>query len=121
MAGAIWRFDELLPHWDELILRAHIIEDSGRSGAAGGSERTLYMEAPLAAVRRPEDLIRDYAAGLGRSGEPRLPVGTVMFMGAIGAIGGIRPASRFQMSLEDPVLGRTLTHAYAVCALPIVT
>jgi hypothetical protein len=126
MAAALWRFDELLPHWDELILRAHIIEDSGRAdaGSAGtgeSGERTLYMEAPLAAVRRPEDLIRDYAAGLGRSGEPRLPVGTVMFMGAIGAIGGIRPASRFQMSLEDPVLGRTLTHAYAVCALPIVT
>jgi Protein of unknown function (DUF2848) len=112
MAAGLWRFDELTPHWDELILRAHIIESG---------DRALYMEAPLAAVRRPEDLIRDHGAGLGRSGDPALPVGTVMFMGAIGAIGGIRPAARFEMSLDDPVLGRTLHHAYDVCALPIVT
>jgi hypothetical protein len=44
-----------------------------------------------------------------------------MFMGAIGAIGGIRPADRFEMMLEDPVLGRTLHHAHDVRALPIVT
>jgi hypothetical protein len=112
MAAGLWRFDELRPHWDELILRAHIVQ---------AGERTLYMEAPLAAVRRPDDLIQDYAAGLGRSGAPALPVGTVMFMGAIGAIGGIRPAARFDMTLEDRVLGRTLHHAYDVRALPIVT
>jgi Protein of unknown function (DUF2848) len=109
MAPGLWRFDELTPHWDELILRAHIID---------GGERTLYMEAPLAAVRRPGDLVQDYAAGLGLAGEPRLPVSTVMFMGAIG---GVRPSSRFEMALEDPVLGRTLHHAYDVRALPIVT
>ena len=44
-----------------------------------------------------------------------------MFMGAIAAIGGIRPAGRFEMALEDPVLGRALRHAYDVRALPIVT
>ena len=43
-----------------------------------------------------------------------------MFCGAIGAIGGIRPASRFEMELEDPVLARTLRHAYDVRTLPIV-
>jgi hypothetical protein len=43
-----------------------------------------------------------------------------MFMGAIGAIGGIRSAPRFEMTLEDLVLGRTLTHAYDVRTLPIV-
>jgi hypothetical protein len=112
MAAALWRFDELIGHWDELMLRAHILE---------GGASALYMEAPLAAVRRPDDLIRDYAAGRGRIDDPRLPVGTVMFMGAIGAIGGIRPSPRFEMELEDPVLGRTLRHAYDVCALPIVT
>jgi hypothetical protein len=112
MAAILWRFDELVPHWDQLILRAHIIE---------GDERPLYMEAPLAAVRRPEDLMGDYVASLGRSSDPMLPVGTVMFTGAIGAIGGIRPSPPFEMALEDPVLGRTLSHAYDVRALPIVT
>ena len=31
-----------------------------------------------------------------------------------GAIGGIRPSPRFEMELEDPVLGRKLAHGYDV-------
>jgi hypothetical protein len=112
MAAGLWRLEEVILHWDRLVLRAHIIESG---------DRALYMEAPLAAVRRPDDLIQAYASELGLPDHRELPVGTAMFMGAIGAIGGIRPADRFEMMLEDPVLGRTLRHAYDVCALPIVT
>ena len=43
-----------------------------------------------------------------------------MFCGTMGAIGGIRPSPRFDMELEDPVLGRKLTHGYNVQSLPIV-
>jgi Protein of unknown function (DUF2848) len=111
MAPGLWRFDEVIAHWDQLVLRAHIVE---------GGERRLYMESALAAVRRPEDLIQAYASELGFTDHRELPVGTVMFCGAIGAIGGIRPAPRFEMELEDPVLGRTLHHAYGIRALPIV-
>jgi hypothetical protein len=111
MAAGLWRFDEVTPHWDQLVLRAHIQE---------GGERRLYMESALAAVRRPEDLLSAYAAELGDAGDPVLPVGTVMFCGTIGAIGGIRSAPRFEMELEDPVLGRTLRHAYDIRALCIV-
>ena len=111
MAPGLWRFDEVIAHWDQLVLRAHIVE---------GGERRLYMESALAAVRRPEDLFAAYSAELGRNGDPLLPVGTVMFCGAIGALGGIRPSPRFDMELEDPVLGRTLRHAYDVRALRIV-
>ena len=64
-------------------------------------------------MRRPDDLITRY-------GSPLAP-GTVMFCGTLSAIGGIRPASRFEMELEDPVLGRTLRHAYAIDVLPVVT
>ena len=111
-AEGLWRFDEVSAHWDQLVLRAHILE---------GGERRLYMESALAAVGRPEDLLSAYGAELGQTGHPTLPVGTVMFCGAIGATGGIRPAPRFEMTLEDPVLGRTLRHAYDVRALPIVS
>jgi hypothetical protein len=111
MAEGLWRFDEVAPHWDQIVLRARVTR---------GGVRKLYMESPLAAVRDPLDLIRDYAAQLGLTDEPQLPVGTVMFMGAIGAIGGIRPAPRFEMALEDPILNRVLRHAYDVRALPIV-
>lgn len=111
MAPVLWRLDEVIGHWDELVLRAHIHEDG---------QRRLYMESALAAVRRPEDLIRNYVAERGLSEDAPLPPGTVMFMGAIAAIGGIRPARRFAMQLEDPVLGRALSHAYDVEPLPVV-
>jgi Protein of unknown function (DUF2848) len=112
MAAALWRFDEVIGHWDQLVLRAHIIEQG---------ERRLYMADALAAVRRPEDLIAAYVRERGLSEGAPLPAGTVMFMGALAAIGGIRPAPRFEMELLDPVLGRSLRHAYDVCALPIVS
>ena len=112
MAPALWRLDEVLDHWDRLVLRAHIVED--------GVPR-LNMEAALAAVQRPEALIAAYAAENGVSERASLPPGTVMFMGALAAQGGIRPAARFEMELADPVLGRTLSHAYDVRALPIVS
>ncbi len=100
IAATLWRLEEVAPHWDRLILRSRI--------GAG----TLYQEAPLAALRRPEDL-------LARAGG--LSPGGVMFGGTVGAIGGIRPSSRFAMELEDPVLGRRIAHEYAVQALPVVT
>ena len=44
-----------------------------------------------------------------------------MYCGTPGAIGGIRPGTRFEMELEDPVLGRTLRHAYDIKVLPVVS
>jgi hypothetical protein len=44
----------------------------------------------------------------------------VMYCGTVAAIGGIRPATRFEMELEDPVLGRTLKHAYDINVLSVV-
>jgi Protein of unknown function (DUF2848) len=111
MAPTLWRFEEVLAHWDRLVLRPHIVE---------AGEPELYMESALAAVRRPEDLIAAYARERGLAAEAPLPPGTVMFMGAIAAIGGIRPTARFEMTLEDPVLGRSLRHAYDIRPLPIV-
>src|SRR4029450_13684680 len=105
MAAGLWRFDDVIAHWDEMILRAYTAEDR---------DRTLYMERALGVVRPPADLIRALAAELGQTGEPALPVGTVMFCGAICA------APRFEMELEGPALARTLRHAYDVRALPIV-
>ncbi len=111
MAAGLWRFEEVIPHWDRLLLRAHILE---------AGERKLYMESALAAVRHPEELIAAYVSELGLGAAAPLPPGTVMFMGAIAARGGIRPSARFEMALEDPVLGRALHHAYDIRSLPVV-
>jgi hypothetical protein len=103
MGGELWRLDEVVGDWDKLILRSHAEIDG---------KRTLYQEGPLSAMRTPADLMQRY-------GKP-LPAGTVMFCGTLGAKGGIRPATRFEMELEDPVRRRSLRHAYAIEALPVI-
>src|SRR6185295_3368568 len=100
----LWRFDEIAAHWDTIVIR---------SFATIGGERVLYQEGALAAMRRPEDLIARYGAPLA--------TGTIMFCGTLGAKGGIRPAARFEMELDDPVLRRRMTHGYDVVDLPVIT
>jgi hypothetical protein len=107
VAPELWRFDEVAPHWDRLVLRAHIVVD-GR--------RRLYQEGATKVIRDPRELMERFG---GRG--PSLPEGTVMFCGTQPAIGGITPAERFEMELEDPVLGRAMRHAYDIRALPLVS
>ena len=103
VGNELWNFQELEGHWDEIIIR---------SFATIGGDRTLYQEGTLAALRRPEQLV-----GLAAP----FPVSTVLFGGTLGAKDGIRPASRFEMELDDPVLKRRMIHAYDVIDLPVIT
>ncbi|MGZ3339910.1 MAG: DUF2848 domain-containing protein [Reyranella sp.] len=102
-----WRFEEVEPHWDQLMLRSFVTE---------AGKKVLYQEGPLAKIRAPRDLIAGW-----RNGDKKLPAGAAMFCGTLPAIGAIRPSSHFDMEIEDPVLGRKLVHAYEVTALPIVS
>lgn len=106
VATTLWRLDEVAGHWDSLEMTAH---------AVIGGARTLYQSGKLATLRHPENLIARWAGAGG------LPAGTVMFGGTLGAIGGIRPASRFEIRLHDPVLGREILHAYDVVEVPVVS
>jgi hypothetical protein len=98
-----WLLDDVAAHWDQLRLRSFATID-GR--------RVVYQEGTLANMRTPQDLIARFGAELSQ--------GTLMFCGTLGAIGGIRPAARFEIELEDPVLKRTLRHAYDIDILPVV-
>jgi hypothetical protein len=102
----LWRFDEVAAHWDRLVLRAWATIDG---------KRLLYQEGAAAAIRSPQDLLQRCTGG------QSLPPATLMFCGTLGAIGGVRPGSRFEMELEDPVLGRRISHGYQVEALPVVS
>ena len=102
---AAWRFEEVEPHWDRLMLRSFIEEDG---------KRVLDQEGPLAKIRDPRELI------FGWRDDKRLPMGAVMFCGTMPAIGAIRPSPRFEMELDDPVLGRKISHTYEIETLPIV-
>jgi uncharacterized protein DUF2848 len=91
-----WKYAEVKPHWEKLVLRAW-------------ADGELYQEGPVTAMRSPEDLMKRYP----------LKPGYAMFCGTLAAKGGIRPAKRFKMELEDPVLKRKLTHEYAIKVLPV--
>ena len=106
-ARTAWRFEEVEPHWDQLVLRS-FIEEEGR--------KVLYQEGALAELRRPRELIAGW-----RNGDTRLPPHVAMFCGTLPAIGGVRSSSRFAMEIDDPVLGRKLSHAYSVQALPLIS
>jgi hypothetical protein len=101
---SLWRLDDISPHWDQIIIRSHAVIGGGR---------VVYQEGPLAAMRHPDDLIARYGKALAPN--------TIMFCGTLGAKGGIRPASRFEMELHDPVLNRRMTHAYDIIDLPVIT
>jgi len=113
VAPVFWWYDEIAPHWDQLLLRAHVMENG---------ERTIYQEGPVTAMLAPLDLIGRYVVpGVrGRVGTGRLPENTLMFCGTLAASGGVRPTERFEFEIEDPVLNRKITHSYAVRILPVL-
>jgi len=105
MAPVLWEIEDVADHWDQLILRSH---------AWIGGARVLYQEGALDAMLPVKDLI---ARGFGGKG---LPDGCAMFGGTFAAKGGIRPASRFEFELEDPVRKRSIRHGYDVIELPVL-
>ncbi len=151
VAPVFWAFDDVAPHWDRLILRAHVIENG---------ERKIYQEGSVAAMLKPLDLIGRCPLPAGTAGVPpalfqqnaspvlsreaggtghpksqgdlgtptpavpearaQLPDNTLMFCGTLAARGGVRPTERFEFEIEDPVLGRSIAHAYSVRILPVL-
>lgn len=105
-SAGVWRYADVVDHWDEVILR---------SWAVNGGDRRLYQEGTVAAMRTPEDLIGRYL-----DGATELPPGMAMFCGTLAVHGGVEASERFEMELEDPVLKRSIKHGYTVKTLPVV-
>jgi hypothetical protein len=105
MAPVLWELEDVAGHWDQMILRSYAWIDGAR---------VLYQEGTLDAMLPVADLIQ---RGFGDKG---LPDGCAMFGGTFAAKGGIRPASRFEYELEDPVLKRKIGGGYDVIALPVL-
>jgi Protein of unknown function (DUF2848) len=104
IARELWELEDIIDHWDQMILRSHAVIDGAR---------VLYQEGTLDAMLPVKELI---ARGFGDKG---LPDGCAMFGGTFAAKGGIRPASRFEFELVDPVRKRTIRHGYDVITLPV--
>ena len=105
IAPELWELEDVIGHWDQMILRAF---------ARIGGKRVLYQEGTLDAMLSVKELLeRGFKDG-------KLPDGCAMYGGTFAAKGGIRPADRFEYELEDPVLKRVIRHGYDVIALPVL-
>jgi hypothetical protein len=105
VASALWPYDEVRDHWGRLVARSWILKDGVREP---------YQEGTLERNRHPAELVSLYEARHAPIAE-----GTIMLCGTQSAIGGIRTtADRFEFELEDPVLGRRITHGYDILVLP---
>jgi hypothetical protein len=104
VAREAWLFDDVAGHWDQLQLRAFAITQG---------VRRVYQEGSVAALLGASDLLE--RASLAR--------GTAMFCGTLaveGGIVGMLDGNALELELHDPILNRTLRHAYRVHALPVV-
>jgi hypothetical protein len=106
IGAEFWRYDAVAAHWDQLKLRSYATIDG---------KRELYQDGSVAQMLSPASLLSLY------NDNGVLPDGTLMFCGTLAAIGGIRPASRFECELIDPVLQRTIRCGYDINVLPIVS
>ncbi|MDO5612538.1 MAG: DUF2848 domain-containing protein [Paracoccus sp. (in: a-proteobacteria)] len=103
-AAELWPWDEISDRLDDIRLESWIKE---------GGEWVAYQSGTLAAIRPLANLIAGAALDdLAQDG----PV--LMMCGTLGAKGGVRPATRFRMTMTDPVTGRQISHEYETTALP---
>src|SRR5690348_1518831 len=51
MAATLWKYEDVVPHWDKIIIRSHVTIDGAR---------VIYQEGPLALMRDPYDLMTRY-------------------------------------------------------------
>ena len=105
LAPVLWNFADIADHWDRIVLRSFATIDG---------KRVLYQEGRLDGMLGVEDLVR------GGFSDGRLPDGCAVFGGTFAAKGGIRPATRFDFEIEDPVLKRSIRHGYDVITLPVL-
>jgi hypothetical protein len=105
IAPELWELEDVIGHWDRMVLRSFAWIDGAR---------VLYQEGTLDAMLPVKELLaRGFKDG-------KLPDGCAMYGGTFAAIGGIRSADRFEYELEDPVLKRVIRHGYDVIALPVL-
>ena len=104
VARDAWLFDDVREHWDRLELRAF---------AVANGERRVYQQGSVASLLSAADLLA----------RAPLTAGAAMFCGTLavrGGIVGMADGDALELELHDPVLQRTLRHAYRVRALSIV-
>lgn len=106
VAPMLWPFDQIEGHLDQMLLRSEIQEHDG-------DDWVMYQSGALSSIRPLQQLMRDMPGG-------KLSPGTAMLCGTVPALGGIRPARAFRMTLENPITGQSITQSYRVTELPVI-
>jgi len=104
ISSELWRYEDVIDHWDQLTLRSAI---------GNGEDRQDYQEGTVANMLPPDALIGMYSPDT-KALEP----GTLMFCGTLAVKGGVRSAQSFEAELSDPVRDRRITCKYRVVSLP---
>jgi hypothetical protein len=104
IARELWPYEDVVPHWDRLILRSWITRED---------VEYPYQDGTLDGLLHADDLIARAA--------PPLTDGTLMFCGTVPVQGNIQPARTFRYELHDPVLGRTIGSRYSIRDLPMIS
>ena len=107
-----WRWSDIQDRQDEIVLESRILEDG---------EWVVYQQGTLASIRPLASLRDGFFTQPGCQPE----AGHFLSCGTLGAIPNaagqaIRPAQATELTLRDPVLGRAITHRYAVDILPVI-
>jgi len=88
----VWLYEEVMDHWDELILELRV-------------DGVLAQSSKVGKLLRVEELVE-------RAG---LEGNAVLFSGSIPWIGGeMRFGREYGMGIKDPVLGRGISYSYSV-------
>lgn len=101
VADELWAFGEVENHLDDFQLQSWILEEGGWVSYQNGTLSSIRPLAELMAGARFSD-------------------GTAMLCGTLPAIGGVRPADQFKMSLTDPGKSRTISWSYNTAVLETV-
>ncbi len=102
MAAEIWEYEDVIGHWDELIMRAWVMEDG---------EKVLYQEGKLEEMLRPEvilEKVREKAVN-GDIKNALITGGTFPTLS-----GNLNYSSVFAFEIYDPVREKKISHKYEV-------
>ncbi len=103
----LWSFDDVLPHWDEIVLRSWVTR---------GGKHSLYQETTLRSILPPKELI-SFVRSRVRGELDHV----VIFSGTVGLLGGeLIFGEKFEVELEDPISGDRLSASYEVAPLNFV-
>ncbi|MED0737884.1 DUF2848 family protein [Aneurinibacillus thermoaerophilus] len=100
LATLFWKLKDVEQHWDELILRSWITDNTGRR---------MYQENNLTALLPVHELLDK----LREFGYENLS-NTIIFSGTVPTLEGFVYGSKFEYELEDPVLNRIIRDEYSI-------